>query len=251
VVATPPLRVTAPPAHTIMRLGETPRPLLRHFLQVWANVIEIREDALRRVPLLVRRDGRLRHESRQRGANVDWASLATTGMQDLADKPLRGRFSGAARLTHMNADSHVIAVLEDDGRRADAMREELERLFPETEAVFFDDAPGMVAWLEDNLSSVSLLCLDHDLGPNRQRRDAIFDPGSGRGVADFLATRQPSCPVIIHSANATSAYGMRFVLEGAGWSVERVFPFEDLAWIGTEWSRQIAGHVSEHLPRQE
>ena len=157
----------------------------------------------------------------------------------------------AARLTHMNADSHIIAVLEDDDRRTDAMREELERLFPEMEAVFFDDSPGMVAWLEDNLPSVSLLCLDHDLGPNRQRGDIIFDPGSGRDVADFLATRQPSCPVIIHSANATSAYGMQFVLEGAGWSVERVFPFEDLAWIGTGWSRTIAGRLSDHLSRQE
>lgn len=132
----------------------------------------------------------------------------------------------------MNADSYVIAVLEDDDRRAEAMKKAPTSLPSTAQAMFFDNAPSMVAWLEGNLASVCLLCLHHDLGPNRQETDVIFDPGSGRDVADFLSTRQPSCPVIIHSANASSAYGMQFILEEAGWSVERVFPFEDLVESG-------------------
>ena len=140
----------------------------------------------------------------------------------------------------------VIAVLEDDERRGDAMREEAKRLFPTVKAVFFDDAPSMMRWLKDNLLSVSLLCLDHDLGPNRERGGTIFDPGSGRDVADFLTTRQPSCPVVIHSANANSAYGMQFTLEEAGWSVERVVPFDDLAWIEAEWSGRVAAYAEGH-----
>jgi len=187
----------------------------------------------------------------QRVANGNQASPTGPSARGLGHRPLLSGFSQPARLPYMNTRSHAIAVLEDDDRRADAMREEFSRLFPTGEAIFFDDATGMVAWLEDNLPSVSLLCLDHDLGPNRQREDAIFDPGSGRQVANFLATREPSCSVVIHSANANSAYGMQFVLEEAGWSVERVIPFDDLAWVRTEWSGRVAVHLSGHRPRPE
>jgi len=134
----------------------------------------------------------------------------------------------------------VIAVLEDDERRTSAMREEIQRFFPAAEAVFFDNAPDMVAWLKDNLPSVCLLCLDHDLGPNGQRGDREFDPGIGRDVADFLATRQPSCPVLIHSSNAEGAYGMQFTLQDAGWTVKRVAPVDDLTWIEAQWSGRVA-----------
>jgi len=42
----------------------------------------------------------------------------------------------------MDADSHVIAVLEDDDRRVDAMRHELERLLPGMEASSSTTLPG-------------------------------------------------------------------------------------------------------------
>lgn len=134
----------------------------------------------------------------------------------------------------------MIAVLEDDQRRAEAMMEEIQRLLPEARTVFFDNAPDMVEWLKDNLPSVRLLSLDHDLGPNRQRHGQVFDPGIGRDVADFLATRKASCPVLIHSSNTGAAYGMELTLEGAGWSVERIAPFEDLTWIKAQWSQRVA-----------
>ena len=132
-----------------------------------------------------------------------------------------------------------IAVLGDDPRRTDAMRQEVRELFPEAQAVFFDNAPDMVAWLKDQLQSVGLLCLDHDLGPNRGREGVEFDPGTGRDVADFLSRQAASCPVLIHSSNPAGADGMQFTLEEAGWSVERVVPFDDLTWIKAQWSRRV------------
>ena len=135
----------------------------------------------------------------------------------------------------------VIAVLEDDQRRTDAMKEEIQKIFPGVHAAFFDNAPDVVGWLRDNLQSVCLLCLDHDLGPNRQRHGEEFDPGIGRDVADLLATREPSYPVLIHSSNEEGAYSMQFILEdGAGWSVERVAQFDDLTRIKAQWSGRVA-----------
>lgn len=59
----------------------------------------------------------------------------------------------------------------------------------------------MIAWLTNNLSSVTLISLDHDLGPNRERKGEVFDPGIGREVVDFLVSQKPTCPVIIHTTN--------------------------------------------------
>jgi len=74
----------------------------------------------------------------------------------------------------------------------------------------------------------------------RQRHGQVFDPGIGRDVGEFLATRTASCPVLIHSSNTEGAYGMQFILEGAGWSVERVVPIDDLTWIKAQWSQRVA-----------
>ncbi len=128
-----------------------------------------------------------------------------------------------------------IAVLEDDARRLEAMRRILSEIFPEYAAVFFDNAPDMLAWLHEHLMEVSLLCLDHDLGPSRLRNGERFEPGCGRDVTDFLATRQPCCPVVIHTSNTLAAPGMLMVLEPGGWIAERVIPFDDLAWLERSW----------------
>ncbi|MDD2734737.1 MAG: hypothetical protein PHF56_12410 [Desulfuromonadaceae bacterium] len=133
----------------------------------------------------------------------------------------------------------IIAVLEDDERRTEALRDEIMRLFPQLTMSFFDNAPDMVAWLKDNLGNVRLLCLDHDLGPDRQRDGQVFDPGIGRDVVDFLAVQKPSCPVLIHSSNSTAAFGMQFALETAGWVVERVIPIDDLLWVKAQWSGRL------------
>ena len=82
----------------------------------------------------------------------------------------------------------LIATLEDDERRTGAMCVEIERVFPDAKAVFIDNAPDMIGWLEKNLPSVALLCLDHDLGPNR-RRD-----GGGSSTPASAATSRTFWP---------------------------------------------------------
>jgi hypothetical protein len=133
----------------------------------------------------------------------------------------------------------LVVTLEDDEPRRTAMSQALESAMPETEYLFFDNAPDMIEWLERHLRSVDLICLDHDLGPNIEREGEFFDPGTGREVADFLAGREPSCPVIIHSSNAPAVEGMKFALEDAGWKTQRVVPFDNLDWIGGEWIEAV------------
>jgi len=108
-----------------------------------------------------------------------------------------------------------------------------ERIWsPQPSATYVWALPGAF-W---QIGYLVMLSLDHDLGPDRQRQGKTFDPGIGRDVAEFLVTRAPSCSVLIHSSNVEAAHGMQFTLEDAGWSVERVAPFDDLAWIKAQWS---------------
>jgi len=129
----------------------------------------------------------------------------------------------------------LIAFLEDDERRQQAMRELLVTELADYAHIFFDNAPDLIHWLDDHLSDVSLLCLDHDLGPNRIREGQTFDPGCGRDVADRVAARTPSCPVLIHSTNSYAVPGMISALERTGWRVERVVPYSDLDWVRQVW----------------
>jgi len=139
----------------------------------------------------------------------------------------------------------IVAILEDDDRRQAAMREHLRTHHPECEPMFFDNAPDMLEWLRSNIKSVALVCLDHDLGPNRERAGQIFDPGTGRDVANFLAKCAPQCAVIVHTSNAHAAPGMLSEMESAGWPVRRVIPFGDLDWVESSWAERVA----ECLPR--
>jgi hypothetical protein len=138
-----------------------------------------------------------------------------------------------------------VAVLEDDDRRQEGMRALLAAELPEHAPAFFDNAPKMIAWLRLHLQSVALLCLDHDLGPNRREGDTVFDPGCGRDVADYVASHAPVCPVVIHTTNSYAAPGMAQALEEGGWRVERVVPFSDLEWLSRVW----IGTVRDTLAR--
>jgi hypothetical protein len=138
----------------------------------------------------------------------------------------------------------TIIVLEDDEERVAAMKEVLTERFDKFEHVFFDNAPEMIAWLKKKLKQVSLICLDHDLGPNRQRGEEIFDPGTGRDVVDFLVTQVPQCPVIVHTTNSWAAPGMETALSEAGWKCSRVIPSMDLVWVRTTWVRKVNRLIS-------
>jgi hypothetical protein len=129
----------------------------------------------------------------------------------------------------------LIGILEDESRRTETMRQAIETTIPGATLHFVDNAPEMIQWFTENLDQVALLSLDHDLDAVARPEARQFDPGTGRDVVDFLVTRAPTCPVILHSSNSEAVYGMKSALEEAGWRTERVVPFADLAWVDEEW----------------
>src|ERR1700684_3287073 len=99
----------------------------------------------------------------------------------------------------------TIAILDDEPDRIGAMLPLLAAQLKQYDVQVFENAPDMISWLAENLGRICLLSLDHDLRPNQIRNGAIFDPGTGRDVADFLASRQPQCHIILHTTNRMAA----------------------------------------------
>jgi hypothetical protein len=133
------------------------------------------------------------------------------------------------------ATASTIAILDDEPKRIRAMIECVSKGLPGCHVVTFDNAPDMIGWLEKHLEDASLICLDHDLGPNRSRNGQTFDPGTGRDVTDYLALRRPVCPVLIHTTNSLAAPGMAIVLDDSGWVHSRLAPYNDLEWLSADW----------------
>ncbi len=133
-----------------------------------------------------------------------------------------------------------VAILDDEPDRVREMSRILGEHFPQFAVQAFDNAPDMNQWISHNLQSGALICLDHDLGPNRLRRGVSFDPGTGRDAANFIAEHSPSCPIIIHTTNTLARPGMMMVLEDAGWNVSYVAPYSDLLWIDEVWREAVA-----------
>jgi len=127
-----------------------------------------------------------------------------------------------------------IAILEDNDDRIAVMRDYAADKFPFFEVQVFRTAPAAIAWLQCHLSHVVLISLDHDLEPALEL-EADTDPGTGRDVADFLASQSPQCPVVIHSTNVRAARAMEGELSESGWQVERITPYDDLAWVAEAW----------------
>ena len=134
---------------------------------------------------------------------------------------------------------NTIAILDDEPERIAAMTPLLRTRFPECSVCALDNAPDFIEWLRAHLAEVALICLDHDLGPNRTRDGVSFDPGTGRDVADFLAGQSPVCPIVIHSTNGYAVPGMIRVLEDARWTCRRVVPGSGLAWIPDWWYPEV------------
>ncbi len=130
----------------------------------------------------------------------------------------------------------TIVILEDDARRIAAMREVLAAGFADHPLFLLWDAPKMIAWLRLHLAEVALLSLDNDL---IDPEGVSVELGEGRDVADFLAGLAPSFPVVLHTSNSGAAITMSETLRESGWSVSRVAPVDDLAWIPGPWARRI------------
>ncbi len=103
--------------------------------------------------------------------------------------------------------------------------------------------------LRGHMADVAAISLDNDLGPNRERRGSIFDPGEGRDVGDFLPTCSSTCPVLIHSSNSLAAQSLELMLSHAGWATVRVVPFDDLAWIAAVWVPELRACLGGKPPR--
>jgi hypothetical protein len=85
------------------------------------------------------------------------------------------------------------------------------------------------------LHETILIALDHDLEFLEGDGHVMIDPGTGREVADFLATQPPVCPVIIHTTNTPAGEGMEMSLNEAGWKTNRLIPYGDMEWIPESW----------------
>lgn len=138
------------------------------------------------------------------------------------------------RYGNLRGGQHVV-ILDDDVERFTRMRLLLAEAFPDLGIEYFDNAPDLLAALPQVLVNCSMISLDHDLGPVRDREGQRFDPGTGRAVTRSLETIGPSCPVIVHSSNGQAAEGMMNDLRFSGWEASRVVPFDDLDWIESSW----------------
>ncbi|MHC4479062.1 MAG: cyclic-phosphate processing receiver domain-containing protein [Planctomycetota bacterium] len=134
--------------------------------------------------------------------------------------------------------SGQIIILEDTRERAEAMRKCVARRFPQVQCIIFDSAPDVISWLKTSLRSVSIMSLDHDLEVAWPKDIRASDPGTGRDVVDFLLSYEPTCPIIIHTSNATAGDAMQYELEAAGWITCRILPFGE-SWIENEWCEKI------------
>lgn len=127
-----------------------------------------------------------------------------------------------------------IAILEDNLERREVMRACIADRFYMYETCFFDAAAPMIDFLKEHLADCLVIALDHDLELRTGSDGRCIDPGTGRDVADFLASEKPTCPVIIHSTNAEAAVGMKMILKDAGWKTRRVIPSDGTDWIRTD-----------------
>ena len=147
-------------------------------------------------------------------------------------------FAPEQRKEPSHADDIVIptiAILEDNAERRAVMERFLATHFSHCSRQYFTSSSAMVEWLRVNLSGAIFISLDHDLELLPGEDGRMVDCGTGREVADFLATQTAHCPVVIHSTNYPAAVGMEMALGDSGWTVETIAPYGDLEWIEEAW----------------
>jgi hypothetical protein len=123
-----------------------------------------------------------------------------------------------------------MGILEDADARVAIFRNALASIRTDVRITTHDNAPAFNAWLRGALPGLKLLSLDGDLF----LCTTCPDPGTGVDVAEFLATQPPTCPVILHTANATKADAMNAALTRSKWTVIRADPLEP-DWMKLQW----------------
>jgi hypothetical protein len=126
-----------------------------------------------------------------------------------------------------------VIILEDNVRRIEEMR----RVVPGNMRVWFERSQdAMICRLGDLNNTIHAVSLDHDL---EKYDSAESDPGDGRGVAKWIAESGLKFPVLIHTSNAVMGDSMYFTLVDSGFTVDRIDPYDDLAWIERSWLPKI------------
>ena len=150
-------------------------------------------------------------------------------------------------MTEGDAVAMKIVILEDNADRQAVMRTLLADRFYTFDTQFFDNAPEAIAFLAAHLAETLVVSIDNDLDAKSGPDGRLVDQGEGRQVAEFLAGHPPACPVVIHTTNMAAAEAMVESLHAAGWKTRRVIPFDDVAWIASDWfpavRRAIVGPV--------
>jgi hypothetical protein len=140
-----------------------------------------------------------------------------------------------------------IVILEDNADRRSAMQACLADRFYTFDSHFFDEPAAMIEFLRAHLAETIAISLDNDLDMKPGADGRLTDVGEGRRVAEFLATQEPVCPVVIHTSNGPAADAMTAALNDSGWTTRRVLPFDDTAWILDDWfpamRRAIVGPI--------
>jgi hypothetical protein len=136
----------------------------------------------------------------------------------------------------------TILILEDNDERIAAFQKAVAALGSDFEVKIWRDAPSMIAECGQFLATAVLISLDHDLNP---QPGSTCDPGTGLGVARFLAERRPACPVIIHTTNGDRGESMHNELRFAEWISQRVGPFGN-DWIETIWINKAREFLALH-----
>ncbi len=146
--------------------------------------------------------------------------------------------------------AHKIVILEDNKDRQEIMQRCLADRFYMFETHFFDESIAMIQYLQLHLNETVAISLDNDLELKSDPDGRMIDPGAGVDVAEFLATKTASCPVVIHTTNTNAAESIKSLLADSGWRTRRIVPFDGMNWIESSWLFAIRRAIVGPLARK-
>jgi len=142
-----------------------------------------------------------------------------------------------------------IVILEDNVERQVAMREVIQDIFPRMSIEFFAVARKMIERLESTgIYDVALISLDNDLDMVPAEHGRYVDAGDGIEVAEWLITRPPVVPVLVHTTNTPAGDQIDKLLHAHGWFHDRVVPYDGEAWISEVWRSSVRRLIVTHTP---
>jgi len=136
----------------------------------------------------------------------------------------------------------MIAILEANIKTICAMRRALQSADLERQMVYFETAPNMLQWLDENIAEVRLMSLGSDLGTPWYRNGKLIQAGAGMDVVKGLRRYQPNCSVIIHSDNKrnNAEMGVELAYQGINCSGMHCM---DENWIENEWLPRVISEL--------